>query len=75
MIPSCRYVIVSMLVFGFVAVSNALSTSPMFEALADTREANSGIASSFQMAAVLVSLIVLGSAFRNSRRRGKFHSD
>lgn len=40
-----------------------------FGALADTREANSGISTSFQMAAVLVSLIVLGSAFRNSRRR------
>ncbi len=48
---------------------------PDYPALADTREAHAGMASSFQLAAVMVSLIVLGSAFRNKFRRRKVTQD
>ncbi len=43
--------------------------------LVATREANAGMSSAFQLAAVSVSLIVLASAFRNSSRRRKISSD
>lgn len=62
-----------MLVFGGLMVGVAWLGAADLSALGDTREANSGISSAFQMAAVFVSLIVLGSAFRNSRRRRRAH--